>query len=112
MKNALLTRFYISLNLYTLLHLILTWGGFILCIYANELYETYPKESTYYTLNTKLFFFILGFYLLGNLLFALFPKLEAEKKVKILYLTILASALLISLSLSLLTLRPLYYSFF
>lgn len=102
-----LNKHFTAINLYTLVHLILTWGIFIVCIHANDLYEAYPKESTYHTINSKLFCFILGFYLLGNLLFALFPKLEAKIAPKLAYLVILTLALLISLVLSALTLRPL-----
>lgn len=102
-------KLFTVINLYTLLHLILTWGIFIVCIHANDLYEAYPRESIYHTINSKLFCFILGFYLLGNLLFALRPKLEAKKAPKLAYLVILTLALLISLVLSALTLRPLIF---
>lgn len=107
--QSLISRLFVYLNLYTLVHLILTWGIFIVCIHANDLYEAYPRESTYHTINSKLFCFILGFYLLGNLLFALKPKLEAKKAPKLAYLLILTVALLTSLVLSALTLRPLIF---
>lgn len=102
-------KLFTVINLYTLVHLILTWGIFIVCIHANDLYEAYPRESIYHTINSNLFCFILGFYLLGNLLFALRPKLEAKKAPKLAYLVILTLALLISLVLSALTLRPLIF---